>query len=1608
MSEGERRYLEDQRQTSDRDRHRRHSHYGNSEDDVRRRRDGERDLRRERGRGRSRDRAHDFEQDYSDDRGGGHRRGRSPQSRSSSRDDSYYRHAGDRGRRPTRSKRGRSRSNSRDERWGSMAAATPSSGYASSGGYGEGITGTHAPGMGGVAHAGAIVSSGSSWVNDHRHPSSGYHSSHSLSSYNSGYHSSQSVTGTWGAGEYDAMRSRERSRRARSRSPSTSGDERSRDYSHERTSRSRDSSRERGSGRLRSQSWDSREWSDREYSSRDRTGRKRSRNETAAASFSPLVHDNGGGKNSSRQQLSDRTPFDVISDPEYVSAVCGKAVEGDATIRLLPQLLDAMGMEIVQQQTLPPQIPSQNDGGKDNTDSTVGEAEALDTMNMGVRPKKKNPDHTPATVREFALTQVAVRSSLVGGDMEKEKDEGGEHTNSPNVLDEILSAFRLAAHHTVIYADDTLGDASSSSMPAERKQKIADITRRALMTCFVTLRGLILRLVELADAERNEGKCGAAASIGVIFGGGFEGKVDADGAPAVIEGVLLDIVPLLTQFIHAPLGEKRALSLLQNLLSLDETARKKKRSAKVDKKRQMSQEENIISAVTPLQTHSVIVRDSLMEVFVRQLLEQEGEAKRKLGRELLNVTASGAVSKTDVGAVAALRSKLTCPEVQDVIKEYRNSQTEEIARRRRIAEARNGGPSWDHEYQPFSTKRTSSRSSADGVREDLRLLRMDGCIYLSRIAARILTKRNTKALSATSAPKGKEESSQGLSAEPTNNSAPTPQSPVVHTSAMTPSSSSAKHGPSRDGNNLDPAMPDEVQLTSMRPESSLRNSTYERERLPGDDVQAQRERICSLAYFLFHTLMDHYAQAECDGCSNTITIHREDIPSAALACYLLAGKMEECPVKARTLLSIIKPVGLPPPPSARIGKCCKKLKDIIELNDSSTSGANVSLEWGKPTPEVMKRYELKLLSILGFDFSYGDGCIHPSAYIAKLGEILALGADAVTHVEIAMNDPSYTHSSLCLLGEPDLVAAAIYYLSCDKSGRDLHNRWEELLDEEEGLVKLVANYAWEVRDCVRAREKQWQTFTELKMKFDALRRSTKQHSKEYGSHSPNGDANDANMLAIPSVLDLDVDFSGNDSLPALKTLSDLVDEMNSYLAKSDDLDGPAVDEAMLPVETLEDGAVDAVAEVDVALPVQELRSPNGAAMDAVLSDEPSQDSFGAERMDAADDGLANASKCTPVATGSSAIDAKAAADGSEMNASSEAPAIEILSSGAATCANDNTMTVAPTAKSPIASTPVPPVPSSTTPAIMSESSKAVPSSAASGRAPPSPSKRLKMPMPSKRGLERQHAKQESQPKRRMLKMPSSRSIPTTLALQTAIAPPQATRSGKSQQLPAPKDSPSKSQSSRKTPNKKTSPNDRSSPGGNSGQSPPTQSKRKRQSPEQEPTSNQPSNQVNFPGPIKRQKANKAASPTDQSSRRRPKMLLGSAVGLSLSLIKSHLGVPGAQHRYVPQENEEEGEDSSSRPSTFDDNSPSPSSSPRGRGRGRGRGRATQEKPVPKPKGQNKKKKGEDMNSVSYHFTLDDLDSPSPAPPGRGAAQKGVKAKPKKKSKKSRGMRKGRK
>jgi len=1372
----------------------------------------------------------------------------------------------------------------------------------------------------------------------------------------------------------------------------------------------------------------------------------------AMASFSPLVHDNGVGKDTGsrrrrdhlRQQLSDREPFGVLSDPDYVSAVCGKAVGGDATCRILPHLLDAMGMEIVKQKNLPSQIPS-HIGGCKETDNAAGEVEALDPMNVSVRPKKKNPDHTLATVREFALTQVAVRNSLVDNSTERgcSKEEG----HDMSVLDEIFSAFRIAAHHTIIYADETLGDLSSSSIAAERKQKVADNARRALMTCFVTLRGLLLRLAELADEERNEGKPSGARSIGVIFGEGFDGRSDASGAPSVVEGVLLDIVPLLTQFFHPPLGEKRACSLLQNLLSLDETARKKKRSSKVDKKRQMCQEEDARDDLLAKQINTVIVRDSLMEVFVRQLFEQESEAKRKLGRELLNVTISGVVSMIDVGAVAALRSKMTRPEVQDMILAHRNCQSEKMERRWRIVEAQHDGPSWDHEYQSLVTKRKRflPLNSVDYGKVDLHLLRLDGCIYLSRIAARILTKRNAKSISSgtRSATEGKDDSQEGP--EATDSLTPTPHQ-SLQTTAMTPSSKNGWPGDGI-GSKQNSSGSVDLELEPARPGLSLKNASFERDQLMGaDDVQAQRERICCLAYFLFHTLMDHYAQAESEGDNKTTKIRREDIPSASLACYLLAGKMEECPVKVRTLLNMIKSVGLPPPPSARIEKCCKRLKDIVEMNGSSTSVKKLSLEWGNPTPEVMKQYEMKLLSILGFNFLYGEGWIHPSTYIYELGEALSLDADAIDHVKGVMNDSSYTHSSLCLLGEPKLVTAAMYYLSCDKTDRDLHEHWDELLGEDGGLVNLVANYAWEVRNCACAREKQWQTFEEFKLIFDEIRQSVKHHSSRQEFQLTD------DTKPIPSLFKLNVNHSDFDCFSPPQPLSHLVDKMNSYLAELDRLDASSFDEANIQTDAAE-SVTNASPEANGALPIQELRLPDSVSMEIKPSVEQShaRNSEVSKTEDADDDQAKDVSKSTlandgeivdaentcahdtstiddsvEVEEGSSQIGEDSGDAGIAAGCGEEAPAIETVSSAADTAkhaARTKKTTSMPSedenisgstdsdkleplkgdgAKNPIASTPAHLL---ATPAIMSEESKPILSS------PSNTTKTsAKMTVQSKRGRDSkdQSAEMESQSKRRMLKMPSSRPALSNFAPKKEAVPPETSPS----RAPQAHTSSSKSQVSANTLSHSSSEQQvfpqnskkkqRLSPGGTNGrtesppQTAPPQTKRKMRSPGEQPMPNQPSNQHCTPY-SKKQKTSESASTPPQSiptNRRAPKMRFGKA---AFAGMMSHLGMSGdgTSSRQISKR-EEVGAESLARPPTFDDDSPP---NPH-------KVKTSQSKTTAPSKPNTKKREGEDaknvMRSVSYRFTIDDHDSTSPSLRGQ-TAQNITKPKPTKKKKKTRGQ-----
>jgi len=891
-------------------------------------------------------------------------------------------------------------------------------------------------------------------------------------------------------------------------------------------------------------------------------GRKRRREE--ATCFSPMSVDGDeskkrnrdvdSGRNRSRDgniesrqdQLTRSEAYELLSDHDYIAIVCGKAVQGEATRTVLAALLDAMGMEII--------VQNQDSCAKGNNDHPLGATHT----SMTVRPMKKKAVQTPGTVRDFALLQISMSTtadtSFAAAGEQKQgvvpsKDAGNECT----VVDEVLAAFRLAAHHAILYMDQTFGSEGKSSKLADKKQKTADFARRALMTCFVSLRGLLLRLSEQVDSEKGNGG-GQSSFVRAVFGEGVEGKGDAAGPLSVVEGVLLDIVPLLTQFVRPPLGEKHAISLFRNLLSLDETARRKKRSSKAHKKRKLSHDSTGADIATEDRVYTVILRDGLMELFVRQLCQQEGESgEKKLRRELLNVTISGASSENDVGAVASLQPEMTklCQNVSATVERHRKKQISAIERKQRLAEAQNG-PSWDHEYHQLGMKRriVPQQNHADysDSQEDLRLLRVDGCIFLSKVAAQILAQRVPKA-AATSA--NSNHGSDGSKASERRATTDTNSERKATTTAPCLSGQDVEEGEISEGE----SRPHEGAALSSQSTASLNNASYEQEICAGDRVQMQRERICRLAHFLFHTFIEHYIRADLEGCRETFRLRREDIPSAALACYLLAGKMEDCPVKSKTLLSMVKNISLPPPPFARVQKSCMKLRELSkESSDSSLLAKKLTLDWGRPTPDGMKKYELKLLSILGFDFAFAKSCIHPTTFLPELCKALSLDAKAAAHVENVMNDSCYTHSSLCLLGEPKLVATAMYYLSCTKTSRDLHDNWEVALDEDVALTTRVANYAWEVRSFVKVREEQWAAFRSLKSRFDASRKAIAQ--SQSSRHvpdlvTPGSSHSDSDMAksSVDTATELEVEASSFECKSLPRPLSSLVESINNYLAE---------------------------------------------------------------------------------------------------------------------------------------------------------------------------------------------------------------------------------------------------------------------------------------------------------------------------------------------------------------------------------------------------------------------------------------------------------------------------
>jgi len=770
---------------------------------------------------------------------------------------------------------------------------------------------------------------------------------------------------------------------------------------------------------------------------------------TTTTNLSKQVPQDEPRNNDNPQKLPSCMAAELLRQTEYVSFVHGGNNDDDKSCFSLPL-------------ELPTKVPNQKD---EEQESSVGQmvlASLLDAMGFQVQPRgnddalkvtlqqQQSVPPKPSSVRDLAMLQISLATA-------------NYHSPKPPiqslafVLRDVMTAFRVAAHSCLVFWDAGLDDANQDEahqQPQMKKQsmkKMAESVRRAMMVLVVALRGVLLGLAEQLDSSDDKSPpMSALYSAGESF--------------SQAESILLDIVPLLTQFVHPPLGDKHAQALLQNLLQLDHSLMIKKR---FKQQRQHGGAREVTR----------IVRDGLMEVWVRQLCQQEGGLspnllkclrKQQNDTKLVGGTAAsyGALAAT-VGTELSDEAWLAMQDVQAHRETQQSGMKQRQADRRKRQEEkrqRQEQDIWDFDDHEdtchkkgvvtddgSSSSTTACRSpsipqnlspdvnndTTDRRTEDTGLLRIDGCIYLWSIASKLLDS---------------------------------------HTAA--------------------------TETTSQE-----------------DSLHKTRQQLCLTAYFLFHTLI----QRICGDEPHSTALDRGHLTSAVLSCLLLAGKMHDCPVRIKSLLGLAKDCMLPPPPLDIFLQNKQLFKrndvegptDTDSVNEKTSEGKNTeslpaatmdpskedtgnacpeneidtseSTLWGAPCPKLVKHYELKLLALFGFHMPHDiSHVLHPTAYLEEFREEQGRFGQTdsiMDDVEMAIHSSVYTHSGLCLIQQPRLVVASCFTLACHRArrSRETRDRWSTwLVDTDLATIKVVERYMRKVVKCVRARREQWKDFEKYK------------------------------------------------------------------------------------------------------------------------------------------------------------------------------------------------------------------------------------------------------------------------------------------------------------------------------------------------------------------------------------------------------------------------------------------------------------------------------------------------------------------------------------------------
>jgi len=621
--------------------------------------------------------------------------------------------------------------------------------------------------------------------------------------------------------------------------------------------------------------------------------------------------------------------------------------------------------------------------------------------------KEKKPVQTATSARDFALLQIAVYRKYKRN---RNKTTFAGDTNG-GVMGEIALAFRIAAHYALSYESKMI-------------EKSIGLRKRALMTLIVSLRGLLSQLIEqLNEGEENDSNIKA-----------FFLSKDPDSFSDA-EHLLLDIIPLLTDMSAdlGSLGEKKAVSLAHNLLKFDSHIR----GMRKDKKRKSSElpfqeqgRRKLIGKRERKGEHMIVLRDGLIELFFRQLLDQEyiSNGTRHVREELILMqtryvgTTSGAM--TSLLPSMTNTCVVTIHKVTSFFRDQNRNMKETMKRRK-------------EDRKTYMDKTSAQTSIHD--KEDVNLLRLDGCIYLSRLM---------KLLKSVKEPPQK-----------------------CQMSSVCVTLERGKHN-DPDLMNINENSRSNKDVADSKTDKILLNGVKRNEH----DTLDRKQMLCQKSFFLFHTLMQNDpSSAKCMSKIKSVK-RRENLMSAVFASIMLAGKMLDTPIRTSTLQRIAKKVRFPDL-SFMCGVYFQYGADVDEEKSSSSASQEVytskgeSYEWGKDSRSLTREYELYLLTFFGFASPLKSIDDDPMSFLSEIALKLSLDASSVNRTSDVLKDAAVTYSSLCLLGEPKLIAITAYYLGCVSTKKTLVPDWEKILGEDMLIIKVMSTHMWQVMKCNKQRIK---------------------------------------------------------------------------------------------------------------------------------------------------------------------------------------------------------------------------------------------------------------------------------------------------------------------------------------------------------------------------------------------------------------------------------------------------------------------------------------------------------------------------------------------------------